>query len=239
MKKVLTLALFVLPVAGLAQERAPELPSIRELRERAAQVSVPDATASASALPASSKAADEPAALVGAVIDRGAWAGGFGIDRDGRHLGTITDDHGGYVIRNASGDVLAQSEETKLGDDRRDRIVDASGKTLGVISETYEEGCSAFEVFDDSSKSVGITGCLADSEMISLYSRRDGNSHPATIFHARWTARYQIDSVGAPAADSPVLDSRVAAVLAVMTEASDCRHAAERGAARANCGEGD
>ncbi len=218
MKQLLTLVLasLILPAVGSAQDvRAPELPSIRELRERAAQAAAP-------------KACPAPA-LAGATIGRGAFADDYKVERDGRKLGVISSEGDGYVFKDEAGQLVAKAEpKINVAGQRYYDVTDCAGQRFAYVVE-YEksDSCSAFSIKTAGGVVQGRTPCT-DSSSYDLVM--NGASVARVKGEGFFSDRFLLASI------DPSVEPRALALLVVVDNAAGYDRARERN--RDRMGEG-
>jgi hypothetical protein len=203
----------LLPACALAQQRAPDLPSLGALQEgiRAAQP-IP----SLEARPLEVAAGGGMCLLIpsGAVVSRGIFSSDYEVSVAGRKVAAVAAEGEGYVLRGLDGAEYARAALRTQGDLRTATVTGCGGSRLGAVEEQLGYRQSRLTIKDASGAAVAVTGWIEDRDL------KAAGSGTVTVTQHGFADSMTVTADG--------IETQMAVFTAVMINSSVYRWAGER-----------
>lgn len=223
MKRTL-LAVLVTFLGGFAAardlDRAPDLPTLGEFRERMAEQG-PAKLVQGRAIEARRAGCPVPQ-LSGSTMGRGMFSMTFDVKLGDQKLGEIEPVDGGWLFRDNAGHTIALASVKTAEDSRVATVTDCSGARIGEVSETQVGSSeSVMTIKDAQGKTVATSNPASSGEM-------DLKSPSGDILAQSRDIHWLLDRYAFVVVNPEGVDGRMVLIASVMGNSAAYRRSAER-----------
>lgn len=208
----LALLAAILPACALAQERAPELPSLSAITAELGRPA--EVRSHASGAAAQAARACMPW-MAEAEVGRGWFQSDYSLKINGQKVGEVETDGNKIIIKGSDGYTEAVATIVEGSGKRTATVTGCNGEVLGKIEELDTDSQSAFNIQGPSGEAIMTTGWVDGGDMAA--SAPNGSMK---VTKQGWSDTFNVTIHGAA--------PQIGVITAVMNNAAAYRRSAER-----------